>query len=218
MNRLDYHRAFTAIVLVCAPAWAQEPASGTQAGTAATAGKEWSFYGSVFGYLIPEGRSYASPVLTADRRTLHLEARYNYENLETGSIWLGYNLSFGDKLTLDLTPMIGGVFGESNGVAPGYLASLSYRRLSLDTQGEYLFDTEDRSGSFFYNWSELSYSPAEWFRAGIVVQRTKAYQTELDVHRGVLAGFSYKRADFAAYVFNLGWTDPTVVLSIGIQF
>ena len=96
--------------------------------------------------------------------------------------------------------------------------TLSYRRLSLDTQGEYLFDTEDRSGSFFYNWSELSYSPAAWFRAGIVVQRTKAYQTELDIQRGVLAGFSYKRADFAVYVFNLGWTDPTVVLSVGIQF
>ena len=218
MSKLGYNRALAAFVLVCASAWAQGPTPGTQADQSPPAEKKWSFYGSVFGYLIPDGRSYVSPVLTADRRALHLEARYNYENLETGSIWLGYNLSFGDKLTLDVTPMVGGVFGESNGVAPGYLASLSYRRLSLDTQGEYLFDTEDRSGSFFYNWSELSYSPAAWFRAGIVVQRTKAYQTELDIQRGVLAGFSYKRADFAVYVLNLGWTDPTVVLSVGIQF
>ena len=77
------------------------------------------------------------------------EARYNYENLETGSFWIGHNLSFGSKVTLDLTPMIGGVFGQSNGVAPGYLATLSYRRLTLDAQREYLFDTSDRSGSFF---------------------------------------------------------------------
>ena len=210
MSELNRYCVFAAIVVASGPAVAQEPQ--------APSGKQWSVYGSLFGYLIPDGRSYVSPTLTADRRSLHLEARYNYENLETGSFWIGRNLSFGSKVTLDLTLMIGGVFGQSNGVAPGYLATLSYRRLTLDAQGEYLFDTSDRSGSYFYSWSELTYSPAEWFRAGLVVQRTKAYQTTLEIQRGFLAGFTYKRADFAAYVFNLGWTDPTVVLSIGFSF
>ena len=66
-------------------------------------------------------------------------------------------------------------------------------------------------------WSELSYSPVDWFRAGVVVQRTKAYQTPLDTQRGVLAGVSFKSADLSCYVFNFGWTDPTVVLSVGIR-
>ena len=210
MSELNRYCVIAAIVTASVPALAQEPQ--------APSGKQWSFYGSLFGYLIPDGRSYVSPTVTADRRSLHLEARYNYENLETGSFWIGRNLSFGSKVTLDLTPMIGGVFGQSNGVAPGYLATLSYRRLTLESQGEYLFDTSDRAGNFFYSWSELTYSPAEWFRAGLVVQRTKAYQTPLEIQRGLLAGFTYKRADFAGYVFNLGWTDPTVVLSIGFSF
>ena len=51
-----------------------------------------------------------------------------------------------------------------------------------------------------------------------MVQRTKAYQTPLDTQRGVLAGFSFKSADLSCYVFNFGWTDPTVVLSVGIRF
>jgi len=42
--------------------------------------------------------------------------------------------------------------------------------------------------------------------------------TKLDVQRGVLVGFSYKRMDFTTYIFNAGWTDPTVVLSLGIKF
>jgi hypothetical protein len=113
--------------------------------------------------------------------------------------------------------MIGGVFGDSNGVAPGYLAWVGYRRLSLQSQGEYLFAT-DRSKSFLYNWSEISYSPVQWFRAGLVVQHTKAYQTTHDVQRGLLVGFSYKSADFTTYLFNLGWTDPTAVFAIGIRF
>lgn len=175
------------------------------------------FNASVFTYLVPKGRSYVSPVLTADYRALHLEARYNYENLETGSLWLGYNFSFGNRVKVELTPMIGGVFGQSNGLAPGYLATVTYRRLSVDSQGEYLFDT-NRTASFFYNWSEFSYSPAEWVRVGLVMQRTKAYQTKLDLQRGVLAGFAYKRLDFTTYVFNLGWADPTIVFALGVRF
>jgi hypothetical protein len=58
--------------------------------------------------------------LTADRGWLHLETRYNYENLETGSAWVGYNFSGGEKLKWEFTPMLGGVFGNTTGVAPGY--------------------------------------------------------------------------------------------------
>ena len=44
---------------------------------------------AVAGYIIPNGTSYVNPVFTADRHWLHLEARYNYENLHTGSLWAG---------------------------------------------------------------------------------------------------------------------------------
>ena len=178
---------------------------------------DWSGYGSVLGYLIPEERWYASPTLAADRGRLHLEARYNYENLDTGSFWIGRNFDFGRKLTLDLTPMIGGVAGQSNGVAPGLLCTLTYRRLTLDSQGEYLFELE-RSNSFFYTWTELSYAPLDWLRAGAVIQRTKAYQTQFDIQRGVLAGASFRRMDFTVYVFNPFWGQPATVLAAGFRF
>ena len=48
----------------------------------------------------------------------HLEARYNYEAQRTGSLWAGYNFSVGKKVKLDATPMVGGVFGNVNAVAP----------------------------------------------------------------------------------------------------
>jgi hypothetical protein len=114
--------------------------------------------------------------------------------------------------------MIGGVFGNTTGVAPGYLAALTWKQLELSTEGEYVFDTRHREGNFFYSWMELSYSPVEWFRTGLVAQRTKAYQTGLDVQRGVFIGFSHKKVNFTTYVFNAGWTDPTIVLSLGVHF
>ena len=149
---------------------------------------------------------------------LHLEARYNYEDHKTGSLWGGYNFSVGERVTLEVTPMFGVVFGQTTGVAPGYNLSISYKKIELISQGEYVFDTDDHTGSFFYAWNELVYSPADWFHAGLVAQRTRVYQTPLDVQRGFSVGFSFKRADFTTYVFNAGWTDPTVVLGLTFNF
>jgi hypothetical protein len=71
-----------------------------------------------------------SPEFSADRGWLHLEVRYNNEVLNTGSLWAGYNFVAGKTLVLDVTPMVGGVFGNLNGVSPGYLITLTYKRFS----------------------------------------------------------------------------------------
>jgi hypothetical protein len=180
--------------------------------------KTWSFAAAGYGYIVPDDQSYFSPTLRADRGWVHLEARYNYEDRQTGSLWLGYNISVGEKLVLDATPMVGGIFGNTTGVAPGYLFTLTYKKISLYSEGEFVFDTKNSGGNFFYNWNELAYSPTDWVRFGLASQRTRAYQTPLDVQRGLFAGVTYKRVDFTTYVFNAGWTDPTVVLAMGFKF
>ena len=88
--------------------------------------------------------------------------------------------------------MLGGVFGDTTGIAPGYKGSLGWWKLELYSEGEYVFDTGSSSDSFFYNWSELTLAPVEWFRFGMVTQRTRVYKTDRDIQRGLLAGFSFK--------------------------
>lgn len=210
--------AGVAALLLGGQALAQAVPGTTQETSEHSSPREWSFSLATFGYLVPNDESYGSPTFTADHRWLHLEARYNYENQQTGSLWAGYNFSVGQRVTLEVTPMFGVVFGKTTGVAPGYNLSVSYRKLELTSQGEYLYDTEDQSGSFFYTWNELVYSPVDWFHTGLVAQRTRAYQTPLDVQRGFSAGFAYKRADFTTYIFNAGWTDPTVILALTFKF
>src|SRR5438552_317185 len=117
---------------------------------------DWECSLSISTYLVQNGRDYANPNLVADRGWLHLEARYNYEAIKTGSFWLGYNFSVGKKLALEAAPMIGGVFGDITGIAPGYTISISYEPFELFTQGEYFFDAAIHAGNFFYSWSELS--------------------------------------------------------------
>jgi hypothetical protein len=206
-------------VVLALGAWtaAAQPAL-TNAPAAESAEKPWSFAASLYTYFVPDSREYVQPTFTADRDWLHLEARYNYEDLETGSVWLGCNFSGGDKLAWEFTPMLGGVFGNTTGIAPGYKGSLSWWKLELYSEGEYVIDTGDSSGSFFYNWSELTLAPVDWFRFGLVTQRTRAYESDRDIQRGLLLGFSWKQADLSTSLFNFDDDDPTVVLSLGFTF
>ena len=205
------------VVVIATQLFSQSPSSAT-ADPNSTATPEWSFLFTTSGYIVPHDRSYVSPTLGVDRRKLHLEARYNYEDQETGSLWAGYNLGLGEKVVLELTPIVGGVFGKTAGIAPGYEMSVTWKKFALSSDGEYVFDARDHNNSFFYSWNELTYSPADWLRIGMVSQRTRAYHTSLDIQRGLLLGFSHTRLDFTTYVLNAGWTDPTVVLSIGYRF
>ena len=50
-----------------------------------------------------------------------------------------------------------------------------------------------------------------------MVQRTKAYEADFDIQRGLLVGVTYKNLDFAVYVFNPD-DDPTVVLGVSYEF
>jgi hypothetical protein len=174
----------------------------------------WSFSAALYGYVPPDTGNYLQPTLTADHGWLHLEARYNYEALDTASAWLGYNFSGGDEVEWAFSPMLGGVFGRLSGVAPGYEGSLSWRRLELYSEGEYVIDIADSSGSYFYNWSELTLSALDWLRIGVVAQHTHVYQTDREVQRGLLVRFSYRSFELTGHVFNPDDTNPTFVIAL----
>ncbi len=206
------------IILLGSKALGQTPASGSPDSSQNAATPRWEYSASVYTYFVPHSQALVNPNFTADRGRLHLEGRYNFEARRVGSAWVGVKVKAGSQLVLEATPMLGGVFGSLNGMSPGLILSLSYKRFSIFSQSEYVFDFGDRSKNFFYNWNEFGYSPKEWLRAGIVTQRTRAYQTDLDVQRGLFAAVSVKGVDITAYVLNFGWTDPTVVAAIAYKF
>jgi len=180
--------------------------------------KKWAFSLSASSYLIPNDRDYVQPTLSADRGRIHLEARYNYEGLEAGSAWVGWNFSAGQELTMELTPMIGVVFGDTRGAAPGVELSLEWKKLSFYSEGEFVIDTAGRSESYLYTWSQLTYAPCDWFQFGLVAQRTRLYDSGLDIDRGPMVQFTWKHINFTTCLFDLGWKQPTVVLGVTVNF
>lgn len=185
--------------------------------TEATDDAAWSFSASTYTYIVPDSANYGQPTFTADRRRVHLEARYNYEALDTGSVWVGYNFRGGEHLAWEFTPMLAGVFGKTTGVAPGYKGSLRWWKLELSSEGEQVVDTADSTRSFSYTWSEVTLAPLEWFRFGLATQRTYA-QSEREIQDGALVGFTYRRVGVSAYVFNLDDDQPTFAIAVGLGF
>jgi hypothetical protein len=177
---------------------------------------KWGIGATAYGYAVPDQPDFVMVVAPFDVRRFHLEGRYNYESLHTGSIFVGLNAGAGDKLRLDATLMFGGVFGDVDGVAPGVRIVLTWWKLDFSSESEHVIDVHDTSNSFFYNWSELGISPLRWLRLGTVVQRTRVIHTGLDIQRGLLAGVTlFETVSLTFYELNLGWVTPTYILAIG---
>jgi hypothetical protein len=210
--------ALIAAIASPAPGWAGEGGEAAGAAPGASEAAAWEWGPSVLLYILRNEASYLQPTLTADHGALHLEARYNYEDRETGSAFVGWNLSFGEDLRFGLTPMLGGVFGRTNGIAPALTLTLEWGPLAFWSQCEYVFDLQDSSGNFFYAWSELSVSIVEWLRAGLVLDRTRVFQTTTAFQGGPLLGLSIWKLTATAYLFAPGQDDQFFVVAIGGSF
>jgi hypothetical protein len=207
----------TCALLICASLL--PPASLAQEMTdAPDQAPAWTASASMMAYWLPDDDQFTSPTFLVDRGKLHLEARYNYENLNTASGWVGYNTHFGNTLSVEFTPMLGLVSGDTNGIAPGYHLTVDWRSFELYSEGEYVFDRDDSSDSYFYSWSEMSWYPADWLRLGLAGQRTRVYKTERDIQRGFLVGVSLRGISLGAYVFNPDDDDPTYIASVAVDF
>ena len=214
------------VVLTGDNALAQSPpdppvstAAGSTAAASAEAGEsEWAFSVFAYAYLVPDDDDFLQPTVTADRGKLHLEARYNYEDSNTGSLWVGYNLTVDGEVTLVFTPMVAAVVGDTDGAAPGYNLVVDWWKLAFFSQSEYVIDTSDSANNFLYTWTELSVWPWDWLGAGVVVQRTRVADLGFEAEPGVLLGLAWKNASVTAYVFGLDESDQTVVVGAGLSF
>lgn len=177
------------------------------------ASKPWSISADANFYLIPDNFIFL-PVLRADKNHLHLEARYNYEDFNTFSLWGGYNFYGGKKFEYLITPMLGGVVGSSNGFATGLELDFNFKKFEFWSESEYFYSVDDAVYNFIYNWTDITYAPKDWFWFGISGQRTRLVETELELNRGLLLGAAFKNWEFTGYLYNLGFDEKYFLVTL----
>lgn len=161
----------------------------------------WSLDLQAYHYFIPDEPDFLLPMALADRGPLHLEARYNYEDRNTVSGFIGWNLPLGN---LTLTPMAGLAVGQTDGIVPGLEVFFQAGRFEAWVEAEYLFDLASRDDDFFYAWSEASYRVAPWGALGIMSQRTKTFREDVELDWGLLARVGKGPVSLLTYLI-----DPT---------
>ncbi|WP_374515930.1 hypothetical protein [Niveibacterium sp.] len=170
-------------------------------------------------YAMRTEADFLTPVLTLDRGALHLETRYNYEAIHTGSFFVGYTFSGGDAVSFSITPIFGAVYGDNSGVAPGLEASVSWRDFDFYSESEYYIDHHNHHRNYLTAWNEIGWRPIPPLRLALVTQRTRTVDEGRDVQRGALLQWTLKRgATLGINFFNPTSERRYTIASVAVQY
>lgn len=211
-------RAVVAFAIIIATTARAEEDAGSGRRASPASESSWEFAITAYPTVVRDGENYTSAIAAADHGPLHLEARVNYESIGARSAFVGWTFSGGEAVTWELTPLLGGVWGTTQGVVPGLEASAAWRRFDLYLEAEYVRDSSERTNSYLYAWTELGFRPVEWLRVGFAGQRTTVYGGDRDLQRGPFAQITWGRVTLGGYWFNPGSREQVFVGSIGAAF
>jgi hypothetical protein len=175
----------------------------------------WEFSMEALSYVRPVGEDVPVLTATADFGSIHLESRYNYEDLKSASIFAGWTFSMGESCAFALTPMAGVAFGRTTGFVPALEASIEYGVFDWYVESEYFLDVDEPSEGFFYSWLELGVAPFDLLRLGAMTQWTKSSQNPLEFDGGPFVQLTPAQGTVSVYALNL-FTDSWFVV-VGLE-
>lgn len=132
----------------------------------------------------------------------YAEARYNYEDAETFSLYLGKAITGGKNLNYSIIPMLGGSVGRFQGVSTGLNVDLDYNKFFFSSQSQFSRSTSQHGEYFLYSWSEIGYQGLKWLYAGLSVQHTHDRFSGNTVQPGMMVGFTFNRFTIPVYTFD----------------
>jgi hypothetical protein len=164
----------------------------------------WDLNFDYYHVRIPQSKNVNGGLIVAEHGDLILEARYNYEAIDTGSVFAGKRFAFGETVKFNLIPMGGVLFGKTDGVAPGLDLNITWGILGLYSQNEFVFNFSGAQSDFFFTWTELNLYPTEWFHFGGVLLKFEVPGIPNELQKGIDLGFTYKSFSLTGYIFDIG--------------
>jgi hypothetical protein len=135
-------------------------------------------------------------------KRLRVEGRYNYEDDRTGSLFVGYEFETGNRPALWLAPMIGGVVGTTDGIAPALEAELTLGRFTLYDESEVVFTFGEGVDDFVYSWGTATYEIRPHLRPGLAFQRLRVFRSDRELDSGFVIQSDLGVLALSLYGFN----------------
>lgn len=213
---------FPAFMLLCflfrVPLIAQQVSEQAAAQLSDTAAAGWQFGLGAYYYLLPDESNTASLIGYTDYKSFHIEGRYNYEDERTASLFGGYRVETGHSFIVGATPMLGVVFGNTNGIAPGLLLDFSWKIFDFYSESEYVIDFSGSENNFFYTWTEVAVTPVSNLRTGISADRTRLYQSDLELQKGIFTEYTFWKLTAGVHYFNPFSGEDFVIATLQMEF
>lgn len=168
---------------------------------------------------LSQGKDYIwVPVLHYQAKNgAYAELRYNYEDVQTLSLFGGKTISGGKSLQYSITPLIGFSAGNFTGVSLAANAEIDWKSFYISSQTQYSIATKQNIADFLFSWSELGYNISSKFFGGLAIQYTR--QTDInDIEPGFVAGINLKNFSIPCYVFNPFNPDRYFVVGLNFEF
>jgi len=148
------------------------------------------------------------------------EARYNYEEDKTFSLYVGKNFAKEKKkFSYSIIPMLGGMMGKYKGGSAGLNVNFEYKKFFMSSQPQFTFFSERKDKSYFFQWSEVGYELKPWLFVGCSLQQTYYKESKMNViERGVLLGVATGKWTFPIYVFSPLDTSRYFILGVTFGF
>lgn len=169
--------------------------------------------------LLSQGKDYVwMPVIHYQtEKGFYTELRYNYEDVQTLSLFAGKTFFTGSKLGCTLTPMLGLSTGNFSGASVAVNAEADWKNFYLSTQTQYSAATRKGVSNFFFSWSELGYNLSRSFFAGVALQYTRQEGVSY-TEPGIVAGLSFKNFSLPFYLFKPFQTDQYIIVGLNFEY
>ena len=151
------------------------------------------------------------------RSKIYSEIRYNYEEMQTLSLFGGRTISGGKNLLFSITPMAGLSTGKFTGISLATKAEAEWKNIYASTELQYSMAAKKSMTSFFFNWSELEYYIMRNLFAGVTIQYTRQDGIS-DVQPGFVSGLEFKNISIPFYLFNPFQQDRSFVLGLIYEY
>lgn len=145
------------------------------------------------------------------------ELRYNYEDVQTLSVYAGKTISGGKITEFSITPLLGFSTGRFKGISLAANSEISWKQFYISSQLQYSHSIKKGTESFFFNWSELAYNVSPVFFTGFTMQYTRQ-PGQTDIEPGILAGFNFNSLSFPFYVFSPLREGQYFILGINYEY
>jgi hypothetical protein len=148
----------------------------------------------------------------------YAEGRFNYEAMNTLSLYGGKTFTKNAAVSYSATPIAGVVLGQMNGGSVGLNLAVDYQKFNFNTQSQHTFSIQQPGNSFTYSWSDFTYRFFKKFAGGASLQQTKLYRVNGAFEKGILLKTSFKNWTFPLYIFRPEAPDRYFVLGINYEW